>query len=109
MEYLDRESFLGIFVSAAFVILFGAIYVGIFTVVKMEKIKKYYLAVAYSAWGIQAYSMLMLGMLIKSEPFTQKILFGAMVGYLLIPHVIYYLVHASHERFEHNTGGRHES
>ena len=108
MHYIDKESFLGIFVSAAFVILFGAIYVGIFTVVKMEKIKKYYMALAYVAWGIQAYSMLMLGILVKSEPFTQNVLFAAMVGYLLIPHIIYYLVHISHEQYEHNTGGHHE-
>lgn len=108
MEYLDKESFLGIFVSAAFVILFGAIYVGIFTVVKMEKIKKYYMAVAYLAWGVQAYSMLTLGILVKSEPFTQNVLLAAMVGYFFIPHIIYYLVHGVHEQYEHNIGGHHE-
>lgn len=108
MEYIDKESFLGIFVSAAFVILFGAIYVGIFTVVKMEKIKKYYMVAAYMAWGVQAYSMLTLGILVKSEPFTQNVLLAAMLGYFLIPHVIYYLVHATHEQYEHNTGGHHE-
>lgn len=107
MEYLDKESFIGIFVSAAAVILFGAIYVGIFTVVKMEKIKKYYLSLAYLAWGAQAYSMLTLAILVKSEPFTQKVLFAAMVGYLLIPHLIYYLVRETHERYEHTTGGHH--
>lgn len=107
MEYLDRESFLGIFVSAASVILFGAIYVGIFTVVKMEKIKQFYIAFAYMAWGVQAYSMLTLAVLVKSEPFTQKVLLAAMVGYLLIPHLIYFLVRVTHERFEPDTGGHH--
>jgi len=108
MEYLDKESFLSIFVSAASVILFGAIYVGIFTVVRMEKIKKYYLALAYLAWGVQAYSMLTLSILVKSEPFTQKVLLAAMVGYFFVPHIIYYLVHASHGRYEHNIEGYHE-
>ncbi len=108
MEYLDPNSFLGIFVSAASVIIFGAFYVGIFTLVKMEKIGSSYLFVAYLAWGVQTYSMVMLGLLIKSEPFTQKILFGAMIGYLMIPHIIYYLVHATHERYEHTQGGLHE-
>ena len=108
MEYLDKESFLGIFVSAAFVILFGAIYVGIFTLVKMEKLRNAYLFLAYLAWGVQAYSMLTLARLVRSETFTQGILLAAMVGYLFIPHIIYYLVQRSHERYEHTTGGVHE-
>lgn len=102
MEYLDPESFLGIFASAAAVIMFGAIYVGIFTLVKIEKVKPLYIALAYLAWGVQTYSMVMLGILVKSDPFTVKILFAAMVGYLLLPHFIYFLVHRTHERFEHN-------
>lgn len=100
MEYLDRESFLSIFVSAASVILFAAGYVGIFTVVKMRLISSYYMALAYLSWCVQAYSMYMLGVLIKSEPFTQKVLFGAMVGYFLIPHFIYYLVVRIHDQYE---------
>lgn len=101
MEYLDKESFLGIFISAAFVILFGAIYVGIFTLVKMQKLRAAYLSLAYLSWGVQAYSMLTLSALVKSEPFTQNVLLAAMVGYFLIPHFIYYLVKITHERYEH--------
>jgi hypothetical protein len=108
MNYLDKNDFLGIFVSAAFVILFGAIYVGFFTLVKMEKLRTAYLTLAYLAWGIQAYSMMTLGMLVKSEPFTQGVLLSAMVGYLLIPHFIYFLVKGTHERYEHHTGGVHD-
>lgn len=100
MEYLDKESFLGIFVSAAFVIVFAAVYVGLFTLVKIRVIKAYYMALAYVAWGLQTYCMITLGILIKSEPFTQKVLFAAMVGYFLIPHFIYFLVHRIHAKYE---------
>lgn len=101
MEYLDPQSFLTIFVSAALVILFGAGYVSIFTLVKMGKIKEWLMSAGYLSWGIQTYCLYLLSVNVKSDPYTQKVLLAAMVGYLIIPHFIYFLVQRTHEACEH--------
>jgi len=47
--------------------------------------------------------MFYLGELLRVEPYTQKVLIGAMVGYLIFPHVVYFLLERVHERFESET------
>lgn len=100
MPYLDSSSFLTIFVSAALVILFGTAYAGVFTMVKIDKLRSYLMPVAYSFWGLQTYSLWVLSVHIKSDPFTQKVLMAAMVGYLIFPHIVYFLVQRTHAACE---------
>jgi hypothetical protein len=100
MEYLDSSSFLTIFVSAALVILFGTAYAGTFTLVKIERLRDYMMPLAYAFWVSQTYSLWVLSVHIKSDPFTQKILLAAMIGYLIFPHIVYFLVQRSHDACE---------
>ncbi len=100
MHYLEPSVFLTIFLSAALVILLGTAYVSIYTLVKIRWLRPQMMPLGYLFWVFQAISMYVLGAAVKSEPFTQKVLFGAMVGYLIIPHVIYFLVQRTHEACE---------
>ena len=100
MEYLDSSSFLTIFVSAALVILFGTAYAGTFTLVKIDRLRSYMMPLAYMFWILQTYSLWILSVNIKSDPFTQKILLAAMVGYLIFPHIVYFLVQRTHAACE---------
>ncbi len=100
MPYLDSSSFLTIFVSAALVILFGAAYAGTYTMIKIERLRDYMMPLAYMFWGLQTYSLWVLSVHIKSDPFTQKVLMGAMVGYLIFPHIVYFLVQRTHDACE---------
>jgi len=104
MEYympeIPSEDFLSIFVVSALIIFFGMAYAGFFTLVKLRLLKRYFLIFAYGSWLVLAALMLYLGELLRVEPYTQKVLFGAMVGYLIFPHVVYFLLERVHERFE---------
>ena len=100
MAYLDSASFLTIFVSAAFVILLGAAYVLTFTLVKIERLSSHIMPLAYTFWMLQTYSLWVLSVHIKSNPFTQQVLMAAMVGYLIFPHIVYFLVERTHQACE---------
>lgn len=100
MPYLDSSSFLTIFVSAALVILFGTAYAGTFTLVKIERLREYMMPLAYAFWALQTYSLWVLSVSIKSDPFTLKVLMAAMVGYLIFPHIVYFLVVRTHAACE---------
>lgn len=102
---IPLESFFPIFVTSALVIILGLCYVGTYTLVRIGKIQKPYMYLAYLFWVIQTYCLYSLGVLIKSEPFTQWVLFGAMVGFFLIPHFVYFLMVKTHEGVEHSKGG----
>jgi hypothetical protein len=95
------EDFLTIFVSGALVIIFGAAYVGVFTMVKIKRLKKAYMPLAYVFWGLLTYCLYILSVLIGSGAFTKKSLMVAMVAYLLFPHFIYFLMEKTHEAHEH--------
>jgi len=105
MEYympdIPSSNFLSIFVVSALVILFGMAYAGFFTLVKLRILKKGYMVAAYGSWLVLVGLMVYLGELLRVEPYTQKVLIGAMVGYLIFPHMVYFLLEKVHQRFEH--------
>ena len=105
MEYympdIPSSDFLSIFVVSALVILFGMAYAGFFTLVKLRILKKGYMVAAYGSWLVLVGLMVYLEELLRVEPYTQKVLIGAMVGYLIFPHMVYFLLEKVHQRFEH--------
>ena len=100
---IPLDDFLPIFLSSSFVLIFGVFYVGIYTLVKMQKLKNIYMPFAYLFWGAQAWCMYILSYKLQSDPFTTKVLMMAMVGYLLLPHVYYYL----NIKLEGNSNNKH--
>ncbi|HID82916.1 MAG TPA: hypothetical protein EYH06_13170 [Chromatiales bacterium] len=101
MEYLEISSFFTIFVTGALVILLGAAYVSVYSFVKIHYLPSWAMPAAYIFWILQTYSLYVLSVHLKINPFTQKVLLAAMVGYLIIPHIVYFLVKRTHEAVEH--------
>ena len=95
------DDFLTIFVSSALVLVFGGFYVGIYTAVKVKVLKGWTMPFAYLFWLLTAYCLYIMGSLMHVGEFTAKALVVAMVGYLLLPHAIYYMQHQVHEENEH--------
>ncbi len=104
MEYYIQDipytDFLSIFVVSAMVILFGMAFAGFFTLVKLKLLRPAFMIAAYGSWLVLVGLMYWLGHLLKVEPYTQKVLIGAMVGYLIFPHVVYFLLERVHNRYE---------
>ena len=98
---IPLDDFFYVFLSSALVILLGLGYVGIYTLVRISKLKKYWMPMAYVSWVAQTYCLYYLGVLLQVEQFTQNVLFGAMVGFFIIPHFIYFLMEKTHEVAEH--------
>jgi hypothetical protein len=92
--------FLPIFLASSAVLLFGLFYVAIYTLVKMEFINKIYMPTAYLFWILQTYCLYFVMDAFGSDPFTVKILMLAMFGYLLLPHLYYYLNQKAENRYE---------
>ncbi|OIP53405.1 MAG: hypothetical protein AUK54_09110 [Helicobacteraceae bacterium CG2_30_36_10] len=95
------NDFLPIFVSSALVIVFGGFYVGIYTAVKVGMFKKWAMPLAYVFWLLTAYCLYIMGSLMHVGDFTAKALGMAMIGYLLLPHAVYYMQHQVHEENDH--------
>ena len=95
------DDFLPIFVSSALVLVFGGIYVGIYTAVKVQMLKKWAMPFAYIFWLLTAYCLYIMGSLMHVDEFTAKSLVVALVGYLLLPHAVYYMQNQVHEENEH--------
>lgn len=95
------NDFLPIFVSSALVLVFGGFYVGIYTAVKVGMLKKWAMPLAYLFWLLTAYCLYVMGSLMHVGDFTAKALVIAMIGYLLLPHAVYYMQHQVHEQNEH--------
>ncbi len=98
---IPLDDFLLVFILGGLVVLLAAAYVGVFTFVKIKKLKGYYMPVAYVIWVVLAYCFYLLSSLIGSDPFTQKVLMMALVAYLVFPHFIYFLMTKTHEAYEH--------
>ena len=96
------DDFLPIFLSSTFVLVFGAVYVGLYTAVKTKLLGKWAQVVAYVFWGLSAYMMYMMATLMHMSDVMQRILAIATLAYLILPHVIYYMMHNVHEVNEHN-------
>jgi hypothetical protein len=95
------DDFLPIFVSSALVLVFGGFYVGIYTAVKVNMLQKWAMPFAYLFWLITCYCLYVMGSLMHVGEFTAKALAVAMIGYLLLPHAVYYMQHQVHEENEH--------
>jgi len=95
------NDFLPVFISSALVMVFGGFYVGIYTAVKVQMLKKWAMPFAYLFWLLTAYCLYIMGSLMHVGEFTAKALVVAMVGYLLLPHAVYYMQHQVHEENEH--------
>ncbi len=94
------SDFLPVFLSASFILIFGLLYASIITLVKMQKLKKIYMFLAYFFWILQIYCTYFLTEKIHSQPFTVKAMMIAMIAYLMVPHVYFYLITKSEERYE---------
>ena len=94
------EDFLPIFLSSSAVLLFGLFYVAIYTLVKMGYLKKIFMPFAYIFWVLQTYCLYYVATALNNDPFNVKALMMAMVGYLILPHLWYYLNQKSEERYE---------
>ena len=97
---IEVSNFLPIFVSSAFSMIFGGFYVGIYTAVKVSVLKQWAMPFAYMFWILTAYCLYIMGSLMHVGEFTAKVLVVAMIGYLLLPHAIYYMQHQVHEKNE---------
>jgi hypothetical protein len=100
MQDIPHQDFLAIFVVSALIIIFGMAYAGFFTLVKLKLLSRSMMVAAYGSWVVLVGLMYYLGELLRVEPYTQKVLIGAMVGYLIFPHVVYFLLERVHNRFE---------
>jgi hypothetical protein len=94
------NDFLPVFLAGGLVIVFGAFYAVVVTLVKMQKLKKIYMFLAYLFWGLQVYSIYFLGLKIHTQPFTMKAMMIAMVAYLMVPHIYYLIISKSEERYK---------
>lgn len=95
------DDFLPIFVSSALVLVFGGFYVGIYTAVKVNLLRKWTMPLAYMFWMMTAYCLYIMGSLMHVDAFTAKALVVAAIGLLLLPHAVYYMQDQVHEQNEH--------
>ena len=95
------DDFLPLFVSSALVLVFGGFYVGIYTAVKVDLLKKWYMPLAYLFWMLTAYCLYLMGSLMHVGDFTAKALVVAAIGLFLLPHAVYYMQDQVHEENEH--------
>ncbi len=95
------DDFLPIFVSSALVLVFGGLYVGIFTAVKVNLLKKWAMPIAYIFWMLTTYCFYLMGSLMHVGEFTAKALVVAAIGLLLLPHAVYYMQDKVHQENEH--------
>ncbi|MBA1438214.1 MAG: hypothetical protein FAF05_04385 [Epsilonproteobacteria bacterium] len=94
--------FLPIFISSTLVLVFGGGYVGVYTAVKVKLLKSWFMPFAYVFWLLTAYCMYIMGSLTHVNELTAKSLVVAMIGYLILPHAVYYMQDRVHEE---NEGG----
>ena len=94
------DDFLPIFVSSAFVLVFGGVYVAMFTAVKVKLLKPWFMVLAYVFWALTVYCLYVMGSLIHVDYFTAKALVIAAIGLLILPNAVYYMQHRVHKENE---------
>jgi len=99
------DDFLPIFVSSALVLIFGGVYVGIYTAVKVKILRPWAIIIAYSFWTLTAYCLYIMGSLMHVGNFTAKALVVAAIGLFLLPFAVYYIENNVHKYNEHETQG----
>ena len=100
LPQIPIDQFLPIFLASSAVLLFGLFYVAIYTLVKMEYLNSKLLPIAYLFWILQTYCSYFVMNALGSDSFTIKILMIAMIGYLIVPHLYYYLNVKAEQRYE---------
>jgi len=100
LPQIPVDQFLPIFLSSSAVLLFGLFYVAIYTLVKMGHLKNIFMPFAYIFWALQTYCLYFVMNSLGSDPYTVKVLMLTMFGYLVVPHLYYYLNVRSEERYE---------
>jgi len=103
MPSLVAGDFLGIFIVATLVLIFGVGFPAIITLSKMGFLAKKWQIVGYSFWLMQVFSLYDLSVRIHSNPFTFKVLAIAMIAYLFAPHLYFFLIQESESRYERNS------
>lgn len=98
---IHADDFLTIFISSTLVLIFGGFYVGIYTAVKVNLLKKWTMPFGYIFWVLTAYCLYLMGSLMHVNDFTAKALVVAAIGLLLLPHAVYYMQDRVHEENEH--------
>jgi len=99
MAPIAAGEFLGIFVVATLVLVFGVGYAAMITLSKMGFLSKRWMPFGYFFWILQTYSLYDLSVRIHSSPFTFKVLMVAMMTYLFAPHLYFYLVEQAEKRY----------
>ncbi len=97
---LAPNEFLPIFISATLVLIFGVLYAGSITLVKMGYLAKKWQYLGYSFWVLQTLSLYDLAVRIHSNAFTIKVLIVTMIAYLFIPHLYFRLITDIDNRYE---------
>lgn len=96
------DDFLPIFLSSSLILIFGAIFVAIYTLVKMGYLKKIYMPLGYIFWILQSYCMYYIAIKLQVGPLVAKILVIVMIAYLTLPHLYYYLNKKAEDEYENN-------
>ncbi len=96
------DQFLPIFIVSTLVIVLGAAYAGMITLVKMGYFSRKWEPVGYLFWILQVASLYELAVMIHSNHYTTKVLIVTMVAYLFVPHLYFYLISESQKRYEQN-------
>ena len=102
LPQIPVDKFLPIFLSSSAVLLFGLFYVAIYTLIKMGYLKNIFMPFGYIFWGLQTYCLYYVMDALGSDPYTIKVLMVAMFGYLVLPHLWYYLNKKADDRYEQN-------
>jgi uncharacterized membrane protein YdfJ with MMPL/SSD domain len=106
MPQIAADQFLGIFVTATLVLIFGVGFAAAITLSKMGFISGKWQLFGYMFWILQAYSLYDLAVRIQSSPFTTKVLMVAMLAYLFAPYLYFYLIDESEKRYESAEDGQ---
>jgi hypothetical protein len=96
---IAMDQFLPIFVESALVLVFGVAYAAAITLSKMGYFSKKWMLAGYLFWALQTYFLYDFAQLIHSNHFTMKVLMVAMLVYLFVPHLYFYLVEESEKRY----------
>ena len=96
------DKFLPIFIESSMVLVMGVIYAAIITLAKMGYLSKRWMPLGYIAWMAQSYFLYDFALLIQSNHFTIKVLMVAMIAYLFVPHLYFYLISLADDRYEDN-------
>jgi hypothetical protein len=107
MPEIAVDQFLPIFIVSTLVLVFGVGYAGFITLSKMQFLSKKWMLAGYLSWILQTYSLYKLSILIQSNHFTTKVLMVAMVIYLFVPHLYFYLISESEKRYKSTSNGGH--